>query len=434
MATDVSTSERRRPSSRADAASLLERFEAIRHQTEMLCDPLEPEDYGLQPMTQASPAKWHLAHTSWFFETFVVRPAFASYEPEHPEYHYLFNSYYNAVGERLPRDRRGMISRPTVGQMYRYRELIDDAVRTVLDDEGRVARFGGMVELGLQHEQQHQELILTDLKAALACNPTWPVYRDDAAEPLGGAPAPLRWRSFDEGLREIGVEASAEEFCYDNETPRHRVFLEAFELASRLSTVGEYREFMNDGGYARHELWLSDGWAECQKRGWNAPEYWVRRDDQWWMFSLGGLRPVIENEPVTHLSYYEADAFARWNGARLPLEAEWEVAAEEMELAVEGNFMENQRFHPEPWRMTGDGLHQFFGDAWEWTGSPYVGYPGYGAAEGALGEYNGKFMCNQFVLRGGSCVSPRSHLRSTYRNFFPAESRWQFSGVRLARS
>ncbi len=432
MATDVNLSEPLAP-----ARSLSERFQAVRHQTEMICDPLEPEDYGLQPMTEASPVKWHLAHTTWFFETFVLKPALPRYHSDHPEYNYLFNSYYNAIGERISRDRRGLLSRPTVGQVYRYREVIDDALLNLLDDPDLSDRFSDVVELGLQHEQQHQELILTDLKAALACNPLWPAYRDDAAEPLLGDAEPLRWRRFPEGLREIGHDPSSPDFFYDNEAPRHRAFVESYQLASRLSTVGEYLRFLEDGGYDRSDLWLSDGWAARHQFGWTTPAYWQKVDGQWFTFTLGGLRPLIENEPVTHLSFYEADAFARWSGARLPTEAEWELAAVESAPDLSGNFVETSRFHPAPARSdastSNPAVHQLFGDTWEWTASPYIGYPGYQAAPGALGEYNGKFMCNQFVLRGGSCVSPRSHLRPTYRNFFPAESRWQFTGLRLAR-
>jgi ergothioneine biosynthesis protein EgtB len=325
-----------------------------------------------------------------------------------------------------------------VDQVYRYRRVIDDAVRSVLDDPALRARHAGVIELGLQHEQQHQELVLTDLKAALACNPTWPVYRDDAASPLPGDALPLRWRSFDEGLRRVGLDASSSSgFAFDNESPRHRVFLEPFQTANRPSTVGEYLEFVEDSGYDRPDLWLSDGWAARLRLGWTSPAYWIKQDGRWMTFTLGGLRLLSENEPVTHLSYHEADAFARWSGARLPTEAEWEVSAVETGSVISGNFAESRRFHPapEPSGPPSDAaLRQLFGDTWEWTASPYVAYPGFQALSGALGEYNGKFMCNQFVLRGGSCVSPRSHLRATYRNFFPAEARWQFSGVRLAQS
>lgn len=417
--------------------SLSERYLTVRRQTERLCDPLGPEDYGLQPFAEASPAKWHLAHSSWFFETFVVKPALLGYQAEHPEYNYLFNSYYDAIGGRIPRDCRALLSRPSVAQVYRYREVVDDSVLRVLDAPVLRARHAGVIELGLQHEQQHQELLLTDLKAAFACNPTWPVYREDAAGPLPGDALPLRWQAFDEGLRWIGHDASGSEFAFDNEGPRHRVFLEPFQVANRLSSVGDYLGFVEDGGYDRPELWLSDGWAARLRLGWTAPEYWTRQDGRWMTFTLGGLRPLRENEPVTHLSHYEADAFARWSGARLPTETEWEVSAVETGSAVSGNFAESGRFHPAPARSepsAGAPLHQLFGDTWEWTASPYVGYPGYQTLPGALGEYNGKFMSNQIILRGGSCVSPRSHLRASYRNFFPAEARWQFSGVRLARS
>jgi ergothioneine biosynthesis protein EgtB len=429
MATDLRSARRDAPGETPSNSSW-NRFRAVRGQTEALCGPLEPEDYVLQPMADASPAKWHLAHTTWFFETFILKAAIPSYRPRQPEYDYLFNSYYNSIGDRIARDRRGMLSRPSVERVYAYRADIDQRMGEILEDGALGSEFGPIVEIGLHHEQQHQELLLTDLKAAFSCNPLRPAYRDDAASPAGVEARPLGWSVFAEGIREVGHDGRG--FAFDNEGPRHRAFLEPFRLATRPSTVGEYLAFMDDGGYRRPQLWLSDGWAAVQARHWESPQYWEHREGSWWAFTLGGMRPLDLAEPVTHLSYYEADAFARWSGARLPTEAEWEVAAVESSAPVAGNFIESGRCHPMP-AAPGDGLSQMFGDVWEWTASPYVAYPGYRPAEGALGEYNGKFMCNQMVLRGGSCATPGSHIRPTYRNFFPPDARWQFSGVRLAR-
>jgi ergothioneine biosynthesis protein EgtB len=411
--------------------TLADRYRAVRGQTEALCAGLEPEDLMLQPMAEASPAKWHLAHTTWFFETFVLA-ADAAYRPFDPKYTYLFNSYYNAIGERIARQRRGLLSRPPVAEVRRYRAAIDARLLGLLDDADVARRVGGVVELGLHHEQQHQELILTDLKNGLSYNPLRPAYRDGAAAPEDAAGAPLRWADFEGGVRRIGHEGPG--FRFDNEGPRHEVYVQPFALATRPATAAEYLAFMADGGYERPELWLSDGWAARQANGWSAPLYWESNDGRWWQFTLGGMRPVAESEPICHVSFYEADAFARWSGARLPTEAEWEIAAVESGAAIAGNFAESGRFHPAATRAKdGDALADLFGNVWEWTASPYVAYPGYRPAPGALGEYNGKFMCNQFVLRGGSCATPADHIRATYRNFFPPESRWQFAGVRLAR-
>jgi ergothioneine biosynthesis protein EgtB len=416
-----------------DREQLAARYQEVRQVTESLCAPLEPEDYVIQSMPDASPAKWHLAHTSWFFETFVLRPGLGEEFVVSPDYAYLFNSYYNAVGERLARPERGVISRPTVAEVYRYRKLVDDRMRTFLRDadEDQFRPLAATVVLGLNHEQQHQELILTDLKHAFGRNPTHPVYRSRGA--LASRPsAPIRWLSFPAGLQSIGHQGPA--FAFDNECPRHRVHVEAFRLANRLVTNREYLAFMDDGGYERPEFWLSDGWTARRAHGWTAPLYWETAVGRatWRTMTLGGVCDLNENEPVCHVSYYESDAFARWAGARLPTEAEWEVAAEG--IPIDGNFLENECFHPVPLGHTaGDAiLAQLFGDVWEWTSSPYTPYPGFRPAAGALGEYNGKFMCNQMILRGGSCATPRSHIRSTYRNFFPPEARWQFSGIRLA--
>jgi ergothioneine biosynthesis protein EgtB len=408
-------------------------FEEVRSLTEQLCAPLAIEDFGIQSMPDASPAKWHLAHTTWFFETFVLAENGAAYRPFHPRFGFLFNSYYNSVGAVWPRGRRGLLSRPTVAEVFRYRGHVDAALRRLLSENGSSLRpaLRERMILGLNHEQQHQELLLTDLKHAFAMNPLHPAYRDlpDAGPMM---PHPLRWCDYIGGVRLVGHEG--DEFAYDNETPRHRVLVEPFLLASRLVTNGEYRAFLEDGGYRRPASWLSDGWAARCAEDWQAPLYWERRDNAWFTLTLGGPRPVCDAEPVTHVSFYEADAFARWAGARLPTEAEWEAAA--ADCALEGTFLESDRLHPQPSPMSAaeDRPAQMFGETWQWTASPYVAYPGYRPPDGALGEYNGKFMCNQMVLRGGSCVTPRSHFRRTYRNFFPPQARWQFTGIRLAKN
>ena len=413
------------------AEQVCNQFREVRAWSDEIAAPLMPEDQVVQSMTDMSPTKWHRAHTTWFFETFVLTPHARGYAPFHRDFQYLFNSYYNTLGEQYPRPQRGLISRPTVAQVDDYRAHVDVHLVGYLRDENVSADVLKLVEIGLHHEQQHQELMLTDIKHLFSCNPLFPAYRDDDAQPLSRKSAPLRWASYAEGLRQIGH--AGETFSYDNESPRHRVFLEGYELASRLVTCGEYLAFIEDGGYSRPELWLSEGWDTVRAQRWIAPLYWHKQDDGWRVFTLGGLRALAPSEPVCHVSYFEADAYARWSGARLPTEAEWEVAAASQALA--GNFVETRRLHP-----TVAAAHsaaeipvQMFGDAWEWTASPYIGYPGYRPPAGALGEYNGKFMCNQFVLRGGSCVSPQSHLRATYRNFFPPAARWQFSGIRLAR-
>ena len=406
------------------------RYRQVRAASEELCQGLHPEDYVIQSMPDASPAKWHLAHTSWFFETLVLAKAIPLYKPFHPQFNYLFNSYYLSLGQRHCRPRRGLISRPTVQEVYDYRRQIDRLMLELLDRSSNrvLSEYAAIVELGLHHEQQHQELLLTDIKHAFASNPLRPAYRS-TPDPAAQLPAQsARWISFPEGLREIGHGGDG--FAYDNESPRHRVFLNAFELASRPVANVEYRAFVDDGGYRRGELWLSDGWNAVQSQGWEAPLYWEKRDGQWSTMTLFGMRPVNDAEPVCHVSYFEADAFARWAGSRLPAEEEWEFAS--TSVPIEGNFVDARLFHPSP-PTGGGGLSQMFGDVWQWTRSAYLPYPGYRQATGALGEYNGKFMCNQFVLRGGSCATPRSHIRRTYRNFFPPDARWQFTGFRLAR-
>jgi len=418
----------------ARAAGETERFRGVRRTTLALREPLSAEDCCVQSMPDASPAKWHLAHTSWFFETFALEPSLPGYTPFHPAYRVIFNSYYNSVGEQHPRPRRGMLSRPPLDEVLRYREVVDRSVVRLLDDRDELEeRLLDVIELGCHHEQQHQELLLTDAKHMLAQSPLLPAYRPDLPDPDDAEVKPLTWHGYGGGLHEIGHGGAG--FHFDNEGPRHRVHLEPFEIASRPVTNGEYLAFMADGGYRRPELWLSDGWAAAQAEGWRAPLYWVAEGegdpDAWHVFTLGGLRRLRRCEPVCHLSYYEADAFATWAAARLPSEAEWEVAASQ--AAVQGNLLEEGRLHPVASPDGGERPAALYGDVWEWTRSAYSPYPGYRPPEGALGEYNGKFMCNQLVLRGGSCATPRSHLRATYRNFFPAGARWQFSGLRLAR-
>ena len=410
---------------------LARRFRAIRNITARLCDPLSAEDCAAQSMPDTSPAKWHLAHTTWFLETFVLKPALPNYTPHHPRFEVLFNSYYNAVGEQYSRGDRGLLTRPSFEEILEYRAAIETLVSELLDDPGRLTEEQmDVVELGMHHEQQHQELLLTDVKHLLAQNPLAPVYRPTKESP-DLAIQSLAWHAERGGLVEVGHAGAG--FGFDNEFPRHRVHLEPFELASRPIRNGEFAAFMEDGGYARPEFWLSEGWAQVQEAGWKAPLYWQHHDGRWWHFTLSGLRPVRSEEPVTHVSLFEADAFARWAGCRLPTEPEWEHAARQ--VSVEGNFLEGGRFHPgiAPVRSPEAGPLQLFGDVWEWTASAYSAYPGYRPAAGALGEYNGKFMSSQVILKGGSCVSPRSHLRASYRNFFPPNARWQFSGIRLAR-
>ncbi|MGH8064783.1 MAG: ergothioneine biosynthesis protein EgtB [Candidatus Entotheonellia bacterium] len=414
--------------------TLVRRYHQVRRFTEGLCQPLVTEDYVIQAMPDVSPPKWHLAHTSWFFETFVLASASPGYRSPHASYAYLFNSYYVAAGERHGRPKRGLLSRPTVEEVYRYRAYVDQQMTAFLEglDGEELDTWSPIVELGLHHEQQHQELILTDLKYNFACNPLRPAYATPNIPRRAQAVSALQWVSFPEGVYWIGHDGQG--FGFDNESPRHRSFVEPFQLASRLITNGEYLAFMADGGYERPELWLSMGWDTVQREGWEAPLYWEQRHGTWWVMTLAGMQPVQEAEPVCHVSYYEADAYARWADARLPTEVEWEVAA--MPLPIRGNFAEQQTFHPVPMSQTDTAvpLAQMLGDVWEWTQSHYSPYPGYTAAPGALGEYNGKFMANQFVLRGGSCATSVSHIRPTYRNFFPADARWQFMGIRLART
>jgi formylglycine-generating enzyme required for sulfatase activity len=498
------------PPRRLDAGDLIQRYRAVRACTLRLAEPLSAEDCAIQSMPDVSPTRWHLAHTTWFFETFVLARAPRGHRAFDPAFAYLFNSYYDAVGPQYPRARRGLLSRPSTAEVLAYRSAVDAQLPALLEQldprRERDQELLRAVELGLHHEQQHQELILTDIKHVLSVNPLRPAYRPRgepgssdgptargeeaaagrapaadgapagaaatdgawAARPDGACPGaapvqpPLSWHGVDAGLHRIGDAGAA--FAFDNERPRHRVFLEPFELASRLVTNGEYAQFIEDGGYQRPELWLADGWAKAQAEGWRAPLYWTdgeprgagqaapasrrqaadpaarRRDaaraglpPPRYEFTLAGLLPLDPSAPVCHVSYYEADAYARWAGARLPTEQEWEVLAPRS--AAPGAFVEDGCLHPRPAAAAAAReLTQMLGDAWEWTSSAYSPYPGYRPPAGALGEYNGKFMCNQQVLRGGSCATSRGHIRITYRNFFYPDARWQLAGIRLARS
>jgi ergothioneine biosynthesis protein EgtB len=418
---------------------LRDRFHQIRNFTNSLCAGLEPEDCVVQSMPDVSPTKWHLAHTTWFFETFILKKFVPGYRAEIPEYAYLFNSYYNAAGDMHRRDLRGLISRPTVSQARRYRASVDSHIDDLLSnpDESLLDEMEAILVLGFHHEQQHQELLITDIKHVFAQNPLYPVFRQRNRDVAAKKISAIHFIDFEETVSAIGHDGDG--FAYDNEGPRHRALVPAFSLATRPVTNGEYIAFIENNGYSRPEFWLSLGWMTVNEQRWNAPLYWTKRDGAWWNFTLSGLRPVDQSEPVTHVSYFEADAYTNWAGARLPTEFEWERAA--LSCPIEGNFVETELFHPvavvsavsadKPGKD--QRLHQMFGDVWEWTRSAYSPYPGYRAGPGALGEYNGKFMCNQYVLRGGSCATSRIHIRRTYRNFFQPEKRWQFTGIRLAR-
>ena len=405
----------------------------MRRESEALTANLTPEDQSIQSMADVSPTKWHLAHTTWFFETFILTRLDPNYRVFDPAFAYLFNSYYEAVGPRHPRPKRGLLSRPTVDVVAAYRDHVSTAVTRFVDEAPAEAWHAAapLLELGVQHEQQHQELILMDIKHVFSMNPLLPAYQAPRQQ-IRGPAAALGWVEFTGGLVEIGHRGPA--FAFDNEIPRHKVWLEPFRLATLPVSCGEYLGFIEDGGYARPEFWLSDGWAAVREQGWEAPLYWRREGGEWSLFTLSGCCRLNPVEPVCHVSFYEADAFARWAGKRLPSEAEWEIAAEG--LTVAGNFADSRHFHPRAAAASPAGekpiLRQMFGDVWEWTASPYIPYPRFRQAAGAVGEYNGKFMCNQLVLRGGAAVTPAGHARATYRNFFPPSSRWAFSGLRLA--
>lgn len=407
--------------------ALADAFRATRQATTDLCRSLQPEDMVVQTMPDVSPTKWHLAHTTWFFENFLLAPHLPGYRVFHERYGYLFNSYYYTVGSMYPRPQRGLLSRPAVREIMDYRAHVDAAMEALLTTRADDAELAALVTLGINHEQQHQELLLTDIKHVLSLNPLQPAYRELPAA-RGKTPDALQYFSRGEGLVEIGHAGAG--FCFDNELPRHRALLYPHAVGSRLITNSEYREFIRAGGYTTPELWLSDGWTTVQAQSWSRPLYWS--EDLAREFTLGGVRELDPHAPVCHVSYYEADAYARWAGARLPTEVEWETWASNAPVA--GNFVERGMLHPLPLaQVAAAAPAQLFGDVWEWTSSPYVNYPGYRPPAGSIGEYNGKFMCNQWVLRGGSCATAQSHIRATYRNFFYPDARWQFSGIRLAK-
>lgn len=397
----------------------MERFIRVRQRTMELIKPLTPEDMILQAMTDVSPTKWHLAHTTWFFETFILRPK-KNYRPFHSGFQYLFNSYYEGVGPYFPRAQRGLLSRPLLSEILDYRAYVDEATLRLCSDHDH-----DLLILGSHHEEQHQELLLTDILYNFSINPLAPVYRLPPLIEEEKTPA-LSWLAHDGNMVAIGQKG--DHFSFDNEKPFHKVLLYPYKIANRLVSCGEYRDFIEDGGYENALLWLSDGWRWVKTHGIKAPLYWRKEKDRWLEMSLWGSVPLQENMPVCHINYYEASAFATWAGKRLPTEFEWEASVGA--LAVEGNFLEENFYHPLP--AKGQGLLQAFGDAWEWTASAYLPYPGYRVPQGAVGEYNGKFMCDQWVLRGGSALTPKDHIRKSYRNFFPANARWQMTGIRLA--
>ena len=421
---------------RPGLAGFAARYRAVRALSRDLSAPLSAEDQAVQTMPDVSPTKWHLAHTTWFFETFLLRPFEPGYAEFHPAFNYLFNSYYEGVGPRHPRPERGFLTRPSLNEVLAYRNHVDEAMARLFERDlgSRTEEAAGLVALGLNHEQQHQELIVTDIKHVLSCNPMAPAYLRAPNEQSAPDAPPLRFVEVAGGIRRIGHRGP--DFAFDNEGPAHEALLQDFRLASRPVTNREFLPFVEDGGYRQPLLWLSDGWAAVQERGWTAPLYWRKGEDgRWWRFTLHGLLPLDLESPVAHVSLYEAAAFAEWAGKRLPTEAEWEEAARGHPVA--GRFLAEVPREPAPApAQSGSapvaGLSQLYGDVWEWTRSSYGPYPGFRPAAGAVGEYNGKFMCGQMVLRGGSCATPAGHVRPTYRNFFPPDARWQFSGLRLA--
>jgi ergothioneine biosynthesis protein EgtB len=413
----------------AQADDTAARYAEVRLVSLALADGLSDADQTVQSMPDASPTKWHLAHTTWFFETFVLAPHQPDYRACDPRFAYLFNSYYEQAGPRHPRPQRGMLTRPSATEIVGYRRHVDEAMAALLaTPDALTPALGELIELGLHHEQQHQELLLTDILHLLAQNPLRPAYRQMPTPTGGEAPRRLDWRSYDGGIDAVGDEGLG--FAFDCERPRHAVLVQPFRLATRAVTNREWRDFIDDGGYRTATLWLSDGWATVNREGWQAPLYWEQRDGAWWSMTLHGMRPVEDDAPVCHVSYFEADAFARWAGKRLPTEFEWEIAAKPLPKA--GNMLGSGALRPLPASAAAGEPAQMFGDVWEWTSSAYAAYPGFRPAVGAVGEYNGKFMCGQYVLRGGSCVTGEGHIRRSYRNFFYPHQRWQFMGLRLA--
>jgi len=404
------------------AATLSTRYRETREQTLKLIAGLQPEDTVIQTMPDVSPTKWHLAHVTWFFERFVLEPNHATYSRFDDQYHYLFNSYYYSAGDMHARPKRGLLSRPTLARILDYRSHVDTAMQHLLQTDAADEHVLGLVTLGLNHEQQHQELLLTDIKHVFSCNPIRPPVSRTLQSPGTTAIEPYDYTAVAGGIVSIG--ACGDGFVFDNETPRHEALLHDHRIGNRLVSNGEYRDFIEDGGYTKAGFWLSDGWAIIEERDWRRPLYWDETLES--EFTLGGNRPIDPNAPVCHVSYYEADAYARWAGARLPTEFEWEIAARSQSTA--GNFLESNYWHPVASRGK-----QFFGDVWEWTSSSYAPYPGFQPLAGSLGEYNGKFMCNQMTVRGGSCVTAASHIRASYRSFFHPDARWQFLGFRLAK-
>ncbi|HUR77377.1 MAG TPA: ergothioneine biosynthesis protein EgtB [Acidimicrobiales bacterium] len=397
-------------------------YDAVRKLTEALAEPLSAEDQTVQTMPDVSPTKWHRAHTTWFFETFLLEPSLPAYRHFDDHYRYLFNSYYEAVGPRHSRNERGLLTRPGAKEIGDYRQHVDENMHLLIDRSGDEANVAGLLALGLNHEQQHQELLVMDIKHVLSVNPTQPHYGKARwwDQPIDGSNAGA-WTEYAGGVVQVGH--AGDMFCFDNETPRHDALVQPFAISESLVSCRQWKAFMNDGGYQRPEFWMSDGWAKVQADGWDAPLYWWQEGDEWWSFTLGGPLAVRDDEPVVHVSWYEADAFARWSGARLPTEFEWETAAPK-NLPERGG-LDVKALHP-----TAD---EWYGSVWQWTASSYSAYPGFAPAPGAVGEYNGKFMVNQEVLRGSSCATPKGHARATYRNFFGPHCRWAFSGLRLAR-
>jgi len=406
---------------------LISRYQQVRQDSLDICAPLEKEDYCIQTCPEVSPPKWHLAHTSWFFEAFILTRYLANYKVFHPQFDYLFNSYYETVGKPFPRAQRGLLSRPTVEEVLQYRLYVDDAIADLIEQSGnnRDSKLEFLIELGLNHEQQHQELLYTDIKHIFALNPLRPVYKQHSSPPIQ-QPEDYSWLDVPAGTYYIGSEQNT--FSYDNEGPRHRILLDDFSIANRPVNNQEYLQFIEDDGYKNPAWWLADGWRHINETHCQHPLYWEKINQQWWHMTLSGYRAVDLSAPVTHVSFYEADAYARWCGHRLPSEAEWEIAATAYP-SEQGNYRESGLLQP----VADAQAPGFFGNVWEWTMSPYQSYPGFKPLQGSIGEYNGKFMCNQMVLRGGSCVSPTEHLRHSYRNFFYPHERWQFTGIRLVK-